>query len=220
MRDRGPRPRKPDANLNLDRYEFAFETLALLKAKLPVPSVYDLGLGDGRMQRIESLGLRWKGFDQTAWSKAERWDLAEPCPIEEKAGAALLLDVIEHCPNPGLVLKNIASALLCGGRLVITTPNPRWSASRLHTLVYGWPSGFTALDLAQNHHVLPVWPHVLEKFLGDAGFVVDQYVTLDGVSGLFRHRLSVARVLIEKLDRSACGMSYAVVARKSPSMAA
>jgi SAM-dependent methyltransferase len=213
-RDRGRKPRQPKANLEMDRYQFAFE--ALRTSSLPSKLVFDVGAGDGRMRRIETLGFRWRGFAQTAWQpwEIEQWDLTDPCPAIEKAGAVLLLDVIEHCLNPGLALKNISQALLPGGRLIVTTPNPRWSASRLHNLLFGWPSGFTCRDIDDNHHVFPAWPHILEKLLGDADFAIEEYVTLDGQSRLFRHRLSAARVLIESFDHSACGMSYAFVARK------
>lgn len=93
--------------------------------------------------RVEALGLSWRGFDIKAWQDVQKWDLSDPCPIADKAGAILLLDVIEHTVNPGLGLKNTADALDADGYLILTVPNPRWSASRLHTLVFGWPSGFT-----------------------------------------------------------------------------
>lgn len=47
-------------------------------------------------------------------------------------------------------------------------------------LFRGLASGFAPLDLWQNHHVFPAWPHVLEKLLGDAGFQIEEHVTLDG----------------------------------------
>lgn len=213
-RDRGPKPQQPSENSALDRYDFAFETLRQMKDSLPSTTVYDLGPGNGRMRKIETLGFSWRGFDQTAWIDVAQWDLTNPAPVQEKAGAALLLDVIEHCVNPGLALRNISAALLPEARLIVTTPNPRWSASRLHHLVFGCVSGFTPLDLGENHHVFPSWPHILEKLLNDAGLWVERYVTLDGKSRFFRHRLSVARVLIEAVDKSACGMSYAFIARK------
>lgn len=205
----------PSANLSSDRYTFAAETLAALGPSLPSKTIFDIGPGDGRMRKIESLGFSWRGFDRSAWRDVTQWDIGtKPCPIDEKAGAAFLLDVIEHCVNPGYALTAISDALLPGARLILTVPNPRWSASRLHTLIFGCPSGFTKLDLDENHHVFTPWPHILAKFLEDAGFAIDEYVTLDGKSRPFRHRLSLARMLIETLDKSSCGMSYAFVCRK------
>jgi SAM-dependent methyltransferase len=141
----------------------------------------------------------------------------------------LLLDVIEHLVNPGLALANIAQVLPPNGQLVITTPNPRWSRSRLWALLHGTLSCFTQQDLDSNGHVFPVWPHILEKMLHDSGFEIVEYVTLDGRTAWPRGPFSVryplrclvtlAMMAIEKSDRSACGMSYGIVARlrtKSP----
>jgi hypothetical protein len=205
----------PTSNLDAGRYDFTLEKMRSLAPLLPSKIVFDIGPGDGRMRRIEDFGFIWRGFDFASWKDVAKWDVSnDPCPVDQKAGAALLLDVIEHCVNPGRALRGIADALEENGRLIVTTPNPRWSASRLHTLVYGWPSGFTQLDLEKNHHIFTPWPHHIHKLLTDAGLVLDEYVTLDGKSKPFRHRLSLLRVLIEALDPSACGMSYAMIARK------
>jgi SAM-dependent methyltransferase len=147
MPNRGARPKMPSKNLSENRYDFAFETLRELVPDLPSKTVFDIGPGDGRMREVESFGVIWQGFDQEAWGDVEKWNLSDPCPAPDRAGAVLLLDVIEHCVNPGLALKNIADAMEPNGRLILRVPNPRWSASRLHTLVFGWPSGFTQTDL-------------------------------------------------------------------------
>ena len=213
------------ANLMASRYDFAFDTLQALAPSLPSRVVFDVGPGDGRMRRIESIGFVWRGFDQKAWGDVSRWDLTEPCSTsEDSAGAVLLLDVIEHCLNPGLALKNISAVLQLNGRLILTTPNPRWSGSRVHTLFRGTPGGFTQQDLDENHHVFTPWPHILEKMLRDAGFEIDDYVTLDGKTKLFsapgtlffpaRFRLNIALMVMEKLDPSSCGMSYGLIAHK------
>jgi SAM-dependent methyltransferase len=179
------------------------------------------------MNRIEEMGFQWRGFDLNPSSSQNisAWDLTNPCPAKYMgAGAAILLDVIEHCVNPGLALSNIARVLAPDGRLIITMPNPRWSRSRLHALRYGYPTCFTQGDLDANHHVFTPWPHILEKMLGDAGFEIDDYVTLDGTTGLldkpisysypFKFFIRLLLVIIERLDRSACGMSYGIIARR------
>jgi len=215
----------PPQNLCLARYEFALDRLRALKAVLPSNIVFDLGPGDARMRKIEDEGFLWHGFDLTAWRDIVRWDLTDPCPNNDvSAGAVLLLDVIEHCANPGLALRNIGAVMMTTGRLIITTPNPRWSGSRFHTFVFGTASGFTQQDLDENHHVFTPWPHILEKMLHDAGFEIDEYVTLDGKARLFsrpgtlflpaRYLLNVGLMAMEWLDPSSCGMSYGLVARK------
>ena len=51
-------------------------------------------------------------------------DLTEPWPITEKsARAVVLLDVIEHVPDPVSVLRACASLLKPGGRLFLSTLN-------------------------------------------------------------------------------------------------
>ena len=135
-----------------------------------------------------------------------------------------LLDVIEHLVNPGLALRHISDAMEQAGVLILTMPNPRWSGSRMHYLFRGTLSGFTQQDLDENHHVFTPWPHVLQKFLRDAGLEIEAYVTLDGVARPFarpgklfvpaRYVLNLLQMGIERFDRSACGMSYALIARK------
>jgi SAM-dependent methyltransferase len=175
----------PSQNLAASRYQFALYCLRDLKAELPSNVVFDIGPGNSTMRYLQQFGFVWRGFDQTAWGDVLKWDLIDPCPMaENSAGAVILLDVIEHCTNPGLALKNIAAALKNEGRLILTTPNPRWSGSRIHHAVFGTLSDFTRNDLDDNHHVLPIWPHVLEKMLDEAEMVVDDYVTLDGKTKL------------------------------------
>lgn len=216
---------QPTANLALNRYEFAYDTLQSLMPSLKSNLVLDIGSGDGQMRRIEGLGLSWLGFDLDPSCGSQRWDLNEPHPgALPRPGAAMLLDVIEHCVNPGLALKNIAAVLLPDTRMIVTAPNPRWSKSRTHALFHGVPACFTQSDLDLNHHVFTPWPHILEKMLRDVGFVIDDYVTLDGVTRFLDRPMSatyplrclnsLSHILIEKIDRSACGMSFGLIARK------
>jgi 2-polyprenyl-3-methyl-5-hydroxy-6-metoxy-1,4-benzoquinol methylase len=220
---------QPSAILSLTRYEFATRRAPELKVTLPSPVVYDVGAGLGPMQApVEAAGLAWQGFDLEPASAAVRaWNLDQPCPgAKPAAGLVLLLDVIEHLRNPGLALQHLSDTLLPGGCLLITTPNPRWSRSRLEAVRTGFLSCFTPEDLATNSHVFPVWPHILRQLLAEAGLVIEDYVALDGpttwppLSLSLRYPVRVAHAAankwIEHRDPSACGMSYAVVARKKP----
>ena len=163
-----------NGNLSETRYQFAGNILSRLGGTLPSKIVLDIGAGDGRMKRhCESNGFEWQGFDLVPNSpEITRWDLNEPASFPDKAGAALLLDVIEHLGNPHLGLVNIAAALRSGGVLVITTPNLRWSRSRFFQVSTGYPACFTQGDLDLNGHVFPVFPHILEAFLKSTGFEV------------------------------------------------
>lgn len=218
---------QPSDNLNDSRYEWTSRVLGGLLGDHPSKLVLDIGAGDGRMQAaIEAAGGQYRGFDLfPACPQIDRWDLDEPSPSGlPPAAGALLMDVIEHCDNPGLALRHIAASLCPGGFLVLTTPNPRWSRSRLFALASGTPACFTQSDLDLNHHVFTPWPHILEHLLTTAGFQVERRVTLDGKTPWpwrpfnFRYpvRVLAAAVMkaIERRDASACGLSYGLIARK------
>jgi SAM-dependent methyltransferase len=219
-------PLYPKANLKASRYEYALDVAQ--RTNLPATSrvVFDIGAGEGSMkQPLEAAAYRWVGFDLNPRGQTiHPWDLTFPCPTHGVTPSLILcLDVIEHLLNPGLALSNIARILQPNGQVIITTPNPRWSRSRMWALMYGDPVCFTQKDLELNGHVFPVWPHILEKVLHNTGFEIVEYVTLDGrtvwpgppFSLRYPLRCLVALVLmaIEYFDPSSCGMTYGVVAK-------
>jgi len=216
----------PSDNLPASRYEWALQCVQRLQLQRPSNVVFDIGAGDGRMKvPIEAAGYSWYGFDLVPSSPIiSVWNLAGPCPAEvTRPDAVLLLDVIEHLANPGLALANIANLLKPGGWIVMTMPNPRWSRSRIHALLHGNPACFTQSDLDLNGHVFTPWPHIVMRMLRDVGFEIEDYVTLDGKTGWpgkpisLRYPLrllhALGNKLLERLDSSACGMSYGLVAR-------
>jgi hypothetical protein len=203
------------ANLTESRYEYPLTVLE--KTDVPSRVLFDVGAGEGPMRApLEKMGYSWRGFDITAKDDIARWDLSEPCPAKEKAGVILLLDVLEHCISPGLVLQNLSDAIEPGGLLVVTMPNPRWSASRLYVLVRGYSSSFDPAEMEANHHLFPIWPHVCERLAQYAGLKTERYDTLDGPTKLRPTRLhiDITRKLIEAMDKTAQGMSYGLVFRK------
>ncbi|HVE77892.1 MAG TPA: methyltransferase domain-containing protein [Gemmatimonadaceae bacterium] len=223
----GRAPLELTANLDVDRYRWAEACLRELRPTVPRPVVSDVGCGDATMRpHAERLGWRWQGFDLAPRDGAvRRWDVDQPAPPHaERAGLALMLEVLEHLGNPWRAMAHVADHLLPGGCLVLTTPNPRWSRSRMAALASGVPTCFTQRDLDVNGHVFAVWPHVLERLLLDVGLGLERYVTLEGRAPLPRgpldHRYPVrfglwlALRAIERRDPTACGMAYGVIARK------
>ena len=215
-----------NANLDASRYEYGLTVAQRMPPSTGARVVFDIGAGEGSMkQPLETARYQWFGFDLNPRDETIRhWDLTFPCPLLGSAPSLVLcLDVIEHLLNPGLALANIAKVLQPNGGLVITTPNPRWSRSRLWAVLHGNLACFTQQDLEANGHIFPAWPHVLEKMLSDAGFEIVEYVTLDGKTAWprrpfslrypLRCLLSLVMMAIEAFDRSACGMSYGVTAR-------
>jgi len=210
-----------------NRYEFARATLARLRTELPLPKVFDIGAGGAQLRApLEQDGFLWRGFNHAAGvAGVEAWDLDEARPdLAGQTGAVLLLDVIEHCLNPSLALRHAAETIAPGGFLILTVPNPRWSGSRVHNLVYGYASGFTPHDLMENHHVFVPWPHFIARLIAGVGLTISSYTTLDGATtlwqmpgarrGLSRVALNAVQMAIEWRDRTAIGMSYALIARK------
>lgn len=212
---------------NQRRYDFAEDLVVRKSGSLKPPVVFDVGAGKALMRSpVERAGLSWLGFDlDTSTPGVEAWDLANPCPLQgQKAGLILLMDVIEHLLNPGLALDNLGAALADGGYLLISTPNPRWSKSRLHALLTGFPSSFTQSDLDLNRHVFPVWPHVLCRILEERGFLIEEYCLLRGkygwpaLSPLSSYPLRLLNALfcktVERMDATAVSLDYAFVAKK------
>lgn len=223
------------SNLTFSRHEFAYQCLCELLPRAPsrvvsdIGADLDIGVDNNRMSfLIKKEGGMWQGFDKFPRSpEIHQWDLDGPMPIEfQPAGIVLLLDVLEHLKNPGLAVKNITNALLPGGYLVLTFPNPLWSRSRFHALAKGYPICFTKSDLDLNHHVFTPWPHIVMKYLKDEGFILQKYVTLDGPTNWppltlnilhysLRCAFALLCMIIEWHEPDACGMSYGLVARKS-----
>jgi Methyltransferase domain len=215
---------KLSGNLELSRYAYAEDVAKRRLGAASAKTIFDVGAGDGIMKRpLEAAGFKWFGFDIAARDGLGRWDLGNPCPVQGAAPDLVLwLDVIEHLANPGIALDHIAATMAPGATLLTTTPNPRWSRSRLWALHSGYPACFTQGDLDLNGHVLPVWPHVLERMLTERGFEIAEYVTLDGTTAWpgapyslrYPVRCAVAAIMmvLERGDPTACGMSYGIVA--------
>ena len=217
----------PSENLACSRYEYAGLLLREVAQAKRAGVVFDIGAGDRGMKPIaEAAGLTWHGFDVSPSNPSvHKWDLVDPCPVQDtKADVVLLLDVIEHLFNPGIAMAHIAQVLKPDGVLIMTMPNPHWSRSRVHHVLHGTLANFTQGDLDHNHHVFPPLRHVMERLLRNSDLAVERYVTLDGNEiGWPKARLSLSypllcaehmgRMWLERMDSSACGMSYALVAR-------
>lgn len=217
-------------NLFLDRYEWASLKIkeVLNTQENILHTLFDIGSRDNVLKKYlddQSL-LIYKGFDLDPLTDAERWDIEEPFPYTySQTQIVTLLEVIEHLKNPGICLRNISNIVSPGGYLIMTTPNPKWSTSRLDLLFRGNLTCFTQSDLDFNHHVFTPWAHIVEKFINDAGFQIVEYVTLEGRTTIFDNMLFKGNVLkklfarvikkiIEYRDPSSCGMSYGIVAKR------
>ena len=218
-------------NLSINRFEWA-----ALKAKTLIDQYhqnnkavyYDVGAGANTL--VKTIGVdtdRNHSFDMFPINdEVDQWDIQEPF-VYNYAPADLItfLEIVEHLNNPWLCIKNLAAVMAPGGHLILSTPNPGWSSSRVNLLFKGFLTCFTESDLRLNHHVFTAWPHILEKLLNDNGLAVIEYVTLDGPTEMFDKALKASssfvqlpargiKKFIEKSDPTSIGMSYGVVARK------
>jgi SAM-dependent methyltransferase len=97
-------------------------------------------------------------------------------PPQPRFDAAVLLDVLEHVPDPLPFLRALHARLRPGGRLLIMTPNLASWLARV--------SGARWVSLKVPEHVLYYTPQSLRRVLANAGFAVrtlrpaGQYVTL------------------------------------------
>ena len=215
--------RAVDAVFTLSRYDYAG---SVLKRYLRGNNlVFDIGAGDGITRpKVLDAGHCWVGFDAKPMSDfVQMWNLSDKCPATDLPDAILLLDVIEHLGDCDTALNHISAIARKDALLVVTTPNPRWSKARWMSLFTGYQTCFRVADL-DNGHIFPVWPHILEYVLANHGFEIIEYATLDGPTrwpskaALKRYPIALASALACKVvewgDRSACGMSYGMVARK------
>ncbi len=221
---------KPSQSLADSRYEFASAFVKRFGAEKPGATVFDIGTGAAPMRpAVEGAKLNWRGFDLFPRAPdVKRWDLTkENAPANgEKADVVLLLDVIEHVFDVNSAMTNIVNSMNPGGTLLMTVPNPHWSRARTMLLFTGEPACFTQHDLDVNHHVFMPLVHVMEKLVADHGLTIESYVTLDGKEAEWpKPRLSpgfvgkifesMFRKVIEAFDKSARGMSYALVLRRA-----
>jgi SAM-dependent methyltransferase len=109
--------------------------LDLLRRHFPPPArLVEGGVGGGaNLLAFRDMGYRVSGFDMMPESVAHCHelgiddvrvhDLQDPWPIADgPARAVVLLDVIEHVPDPVAVLRNAAATLDERGGIVVTVP--------------------------------------------------------------------------------------------------
>jgi SAM-dependent methyltransferase len=218
-----------DADLDLDsRFRWAAESLRQLRDANPeLRNVFDIGSGNEMLaDRIRAMGYAYTSFDIVPPSESvKQWDIEQPFPYAGSADVVLMLEIVEHLNNPWLGLKNVAAVLEPGGYLLMSTPNPSWSGSRLATIARGAPAMFTEDDLDRNHHVFTPWVHVIRRLLTDNALTSIQVVQLGkptsvtafpflGLKLPARVGFRLLKKLIEQIDRRAVGALYGVIAQR------
>ncbi len=86
-------------------------------------TVLDLGCGDRPYRSLFPNVRRYVGMDLDPRRRPNVIGSAEHLPFRDGvADAVLCTEVLEHCPNPEAVLREIGRVLRPGGVLVLTTP--------------------------------------------------------------------------------------------------
>jgi 2-polyprenyl-3-methyl-5-hydroxy-6-metoxy-1,4-benzoquinol methylase len=201
-----------------NRSNFASEMLDKYFKQAPNSNVSDIGSGFGFMEnKIVAIGGIWMPFDYVKKiDKSIIWDLNNPCPVAEKAGIAIFLEVLEHLSNPELGIRNISNHINKDGFLIMSVPNPSWSRNRLHMLLKGTLFSFQPKHL-EEHHVFVPWFHVVEYFLKENGFELLEYAIINEPSNPKNIKEWIKKMIqkfIESKDVKAKGLSYGIVARK------
>jgi len=218
-------------NSTLNRYEWSaikINEIADCYFKSKKITLYDVGSRDNVLKKyIAPTGVDYYAFDLEPLDKtAEEWDIEKPFPYKHAAPQIItMLEIVEHLKNPWICMKNIAETIEPGGYLILTTPNPGWSNSRIDLLKGGYLSCFSQSDLDLNHHVFTPWPHIVTRLLTDSGFEIQEFSTLDGKTNIFDKNLKgltipfklisrLAKKAIELRDKTSCGMSYGIIAKR------
>lgn len=163
------------AGLNLPALKIRY----LLERLPPEGRVLEVGSGDGKVLRTilaERPGLRVAGCDIRDWANPERGiefrTMTREIPYESASfDAVLVVDVLEHVPDPVFLVSEIARVLRPGGRFVGFVPieGERVSLYTLYRAVLG-----SDLYERTKHHV--------------------QAFTHEGVQGMLREHFNVCDV--------------------------
>jgi SAM-dependent methyltransferase len=117
--------------------------------------VFDFGCGGGRLAAFCAPD-HYLGYDQdgnvleAARHAFPRHRFEPAVPENGSFDTVVLLAVIEHVEDPAALLSSLAGLLAPAGRLVLTTPHPRWEI--VHEV--GAALGIFSSDAAEEHHSL------------------------------------------------------------------
>lgn len=203
-----------------DRESFAVEMLNKYSKQAPNNTLSDIGSGFGWFEKHAiNAGFDWQPFDYIRKIDASiEWNLNEPAPGNSKsAGISVMLEVLEHLPNPLLSIQHIAAHLAEGAILILSVPNPSWSRNRLNLLIHGTLYSFQKKHL-DEYHVFTPWQHIVEHLFEQSGFEAIEYHTIEQQShnstNIKGTLLKWAQMFIEAIDPQSKGLSYGLVLRR------
>jgi 2-polyprenyl-3-methyl-5-hydroxy-6-metoxy-1,4-benzoquinol methylase len=156
---------------------------ALGVGRVPANSrVLDIGAADGSVARmLRAMGCRIWGIEVEAEAAAQAAEVCERVVNEDlndldfaaafdgqKFDVVLMLDVLEHLPDPAPVLRRVASVLDEGGWAVISLPNVAHVSVRLALLEGRF--AYTDLGLLDRTHLRFFTREGVDDLLAEAGW--------------------------------------------------
>jgi 2-polyprenyl-3-methyl-5-hydroxy-6-metoxy-1,4-benzoquinol methylase len=161
------------------------DSRALAVGRVPARSrVLDVGIGDGSLGRaLKQMGCTVCGieydkeladesrdeYDDVVVGDVESMDLAGLFG-EEPFDVVLLLDVLEHLREPGLVLARVHDVLAQGGLVVVSLPNVTHAAVKLQLLAGQF--AYTDEGLLDRTHLRFFDRAHVDRLIREAGFEV------------------------------------------------
>lgn len=156
---------------------------AALEAAHPAPHLRWLDIGCGRGDLLRKIRDEWEpadlyGIDPVDWLDDDlRKDVtfytvaAEQAADLPVADRVLLVEVIEHLEAPWSSLRQAASSVAPGGRIVVSTPN---LASLRHRLELGIRGHLTSFRPDNQPHISPALPHVTTRILTEESLILER----------------------------------------------
>jgi len=148
-------------------------------------SVLELGCGSGTFLRdLTRCGYQVTGVDaqETAAGLSGvrflRSDLEKPLPFDRSSfDAVVSIETVEHLWNSYGFLEEALRVLKPGGILVLSTPNIGSWVSRLTFLATGTFAAFRKRDYDIIHHVTPIYPASLLRWVKEKGCRCERIAT-------------------------------------------
>lgn len=189
-------------------HELSFELFETLKLGQDA-HICVLGAGAGAFdERLHSAGyinvtsLEFNPQVYMSKGKVIPADLNQDFTNTGKFDLVVALEIMEHIENQFDFLRQIKAILKSNGSLILSTPNPRNTFSRLRFFLIGEISYFNTLDITSSGHINPVFDHILKYYLKEIKLKITNQKELNVWSMTLKNKSFIRKILI--------GLSYLI----------